>query len=113
MTKTSKLIELVGFEQPQAGSDGGGGVVDGFAEQFERRADFVHLRGGEAVLAARLQGEHSQVIQVRRDPESSAVTADWRIVDKRAPNDVYNIRDIEPSKDRRWLFFTCQRGVAT
>ena len=106
-----RLVEMVGFEQPQAGSDGAGGVLDGFAEQFETRAQFIHLRGGESVLAARLEGRHTLVIRVRSSAASRAVNTDWRIADKRAGT-LFNIRDITPSEDRAWLDFLCESGVA-
>lgn len=113
MPRGSRLIERVGFEAPQTGNDGGGGVANGFTEQFERRAEYIHLRGGEAVIAARLQGQHTQIIRVRDEPEARAVTTSWRIVDKRN-GDVFNIREIAPAEnDRRFRDFTCQKGVAT
>lgn len=106
------LIERVGFEEPVAGSDGGGGTLDGFAERFTCRAGYIHLRGGESVLAARLAGQHSQIIRVRSSSQSRAVTTDWRIVDKRAGT-VFNIRDVSPTADRGYVVFLCQSGVAT
>ena len=107
-----QLFEHVGFEEPVSGSDGGGGITAGFAERFTCRAGYVHLRGGEAVLAARLGGQHTQVVRVRSASETRAVTTDWRIIDKR-DGTTFNVRDITPSDDRRFLDFLCQSGVAT
>lgn len=106
------LYERVGFEAPQSGSDGGGGVLAGHVERFVVRAGYTHLRGGESVMAARLEGRHVQVIRVRASSDTRQVTADWRIVDKRAGT-VFNIRDITPSTDRAWLDFLVERGVAS
>ncbi len=106
------LIERVGFEEPLTGSDGGGGTLNGFAERFTCRAAYIHLRGGESVLAARLAGQHSQVIRVRSSSQSRAVTTDWRIVDKRTGT-AFNIRDATPTADRAYVDFLCQSGVAT
>lgn len=105
------LLENVGFASQGAASDGGGGTTTAYVEQFTRRAAFIHLRGGEAVLAARLEGRHTQVIRVRRDTETRSVTADWRIEDKRT-GDAFNVRDITPSADRLWIDFLCEKGVA-
>ncbi len=105
------LYECVGFEQPQTGSDGGGGVLAGFVERFTVRAGYIHLRGGESVMAARLAGRHTQVIRVRASSGTKQVTRDWQIVDKRAGT-VFNIRDITPSTDRAWLDFLAESGVA-
>ncbi|WP_353641323.1 phage head closure protein [Mesorhizobium sp. WSM2239] len=107
------LFERVGFDKHGTASDGAGGTISAFVEQFTRRAEFIHLRGGEAVLAARLQGRHTQIIRVRADSETRTVTTDWRISDKRLAGVVYNIRDITLSKDRAFLDMLCERGVAT
>lgn len=106
------LYERIGFASQAAASDGAGGTTTAYAEQFTRRAAFVHLRGGEAVLAARLEGRHAQIIRVWRDSQTRMVTTDWRIEDKRS-GDLFNIRDITPSDDRLWLDFLCEKGVAT
>lgn len=111
--RAGELFYSVAFEkQGEASDDGRGGVLSAWVEQFRCRAGFIHLRGGEAVQAARLEGNHVQIVRVRSSAASRAVTTDWRVVDTRT-GQVYNIRDIEPSLDRRTIDFTCQRGVAT
>lgn len=92
-------------------SDGAGGTAKAFAEHFQCRAGFIHLRGGEAVQAARLEGQHPQVIRVRSSAQTRGVTTDWRIRDVRT-GDVFNIRDITPGLDRQFIDFLCQKGVA-
>jgi hypothetical protein len=63
-------------------------------------------------MAARLEGQHSQVIFVRSFPQTTrSVTTDWRVRDVRT-GDTFNIRDITPTDDRQWLDFLCQKGVA-
>ncbi len=83
-----------------------------WTEQFAVRAQFIHLRGGEDVMAARLEGRHLQVIRVRASTETLVVTADWRIVDKRN-SDIFNIRDVTHNVDRRFIDLLCEKGVAT
>lgn len=88
-----------------------GNTVSAWAEQFQCRAEFIHLRGGESVMAGRLQGKHSVVIRVRATSFTGQVSTDWRVRDCGA---VYNIRDITPSEnDRQWLDILCERGVAS
>lgn len=106
------LFHRVAFEAPVAGSDGAGGVLAGFAERCIVRAEFIHIRGGEGVLAARLESKHPQVIRVRAMAATLAASADWRIVDKRT-GVIFNIRDISLSADRVWLDFLCESGVAS
>ncbi|RAZ75835.1 phage head closure protein [Mesorhizobium atlanticum] len=106
-----ELLYNVAFDKKGAASDGAGGTTTAFTEQFSCRAAYVHLRGGESVQAARLQGQHPQVIRVRSSSHTRGVTTDWRIRDKRT-GDVFNIRDITPGLDRQFIDFLCQKGVA-
>lgn len=110
-TGAGDLIERVAFERPVSGSDGAGGVHNGFQEWYACRAQFIHLRGGESVLAARLEGRHSQVIRVRSCSTAREITTDWRARDKRSDT-VFNIRDVTPSSDRLWIDFLVEKGVA-
>lgn len=111
-TGAGDLRHRVRFAEPQAGSDGAGGALDGFMDRFDRRAEYTHLRGGETVLAARLEGRHPQIIRVRADSETREVTTDWRITDARTGT-VYAIRDVTWSEDRAWIDFLAESGVAT
>jgi SPP1 family predicted phage head-tail adaptor len=107
-----QLYQRVAFDKETTGSDGYGGTVTGWAEQFQCRAGFTHLRGGESVMAARLEGTHSIVMRVRASTQTRAVTTDWRVRDARSGT-IYNIRDITPSDDRAFLDVLVQSGVAT
>ncbi len=107
-----KRIEKVAFERKGTASDGAGGRTTAFTEQFECRAGYIHLRGGESVQAARLEGQHPQIVQVLASANTRSVTTDWRIRDKRT-SAIFNIRDITPSDDRQFIDFLCQKGVAT
>ena len=114
MPNTSyELYESVAFDRLTDVSDGHGGTTGAWAEQFVCRAKYVHRRGDETVQAARLEGRHLQVIRVRASSDSRTVTTDWRVRDTRS-GDVFNIRFIDKSSnDRRWIYFTCEKGVAT
>lgn len=119
MPRTSSaggLYFRVGFEvrtveNPDSPADYGN-TEAAWVEQFACRAEFIHVRGGEDVMAARLAGRHVQVIRVRASTETLAVTTDWRAVDKRNA-DVFNIRDVTHTTDRRWVDLLCEKGVAT
>jgi len=107
----SDLYEHVGFDKHGTAPDGAGGTISAFTEQFTRRAAYIHLRGGETVMASRLAGRHTQVVRVRSDSQTRTVTTDWRVTDKRS-GAVFNIKDITPSDDRAWLDFLAEKGVA-
>lgn len=107
-----QLYQRVAFEKKGTASDGYGGTVTGWAEQFQCRAGYTHLRGGESVMAARLEGTHSIVIRVRASSNTRVVTTDWRVRDARTGT-IYNIRDITAGDDRAFLDVLVQSGVAT
>ena len=104
--------ERVSFwNKPEPVPDGFGGFTSGWSERFQRRVEFVHLRGGESVQAARLTGQHTIVVRVRSSSEIHGVTTDWKIRDERRGVD-YQIKDIEVETSRDYVSFTCQSGVA-
>ncbi|CAN7431246.1 phage head closure protein [Rhizobium rhizogenes] len=105
------LLHFIAFDLRAEIDDGAGNTVGTWQERFKVRASYLHLRGGESVMAGRLQGQHSQIIVVRASPATREVTTDWRIRDFRT-RQTFNIRDITPSADRQWLDFLCQSGVA-
>lgn len=100
-------IEAPGADELGNPVPGGGG----WQTQFSVRAAYRHLRGGESVMAGRLQGQHSQIITVRCSTQSKLITAGWRLVDAR-DGTVFNVRDVTPETDRQWISLLCERGVA-
>ncbi|MDH2092101.1 head-tail adaptor protein [Rhizobium pusense] len=115
------LFHRVAFDKREEIDRGDGVFVGQWVEQFQVRAGFAHLRGGESVMADRLQGQHTQVIFVRSSSQTRAVDTDWRVRDVRRGEFVngewvgseFNIRDVTPTNDRQWLDFLCQSGVAS
>ncbi len=83
-----------------------------WTEEFAVRAQFIHLRGGEDVMAARLSGKHLQIIRVRSSIATRTITTDFRVVDKRT-GDVFNIRDVTRDVERQFIDLLCEKGVAT
>lgn len=110
-TGAGQLIERVAFDKKGTALDGLGGTGAAWVEQFQCRAGYTHLRGGETVLAARLEGTHTIVIRVRSSTETRTITTDWRTRDVRTGK-VYNVRDITPTEDRMFLDILAQSGVA-
>jgi SPP1 family predicted phage head-tail adaptor len=108
-TGAGDLRERVAFDKRGTGSDGGGGVVTIWQEQFQRRAAYVHRNGGEAVMADRLQGKHTLVVRVRADSQTRTISTDWRARDARVGT-LYNIIDVTPTVDRKWVDVLAQTG---
>lgn len=108
------LYYRVSFWKKGTSSDGHGGTTSAYTKQFECRAAYTHMRAGEQIQAARLEGKHIQVISVRRSAQAELATTDWQIRDERdSPPTIFNIRDIEPQTDRQFISFLCESGVAT
>ena len=105
------LYYRVAFDKRAEVEDGYGNTVSNWVEQFQCRAAYRHLRGGESVMASRLQGRHTQVIIVRASLQTRQITTDWRVRDART-GDEFNIRDVTVETDRMWISFLCERGVA-
>lgn len=105
-----KLYERFRFDAPTADPDGFGGVVEGWTEGPEVRANLKNLRGSETVIAARLQGVQPVVITIRASNATELIETSWRAVNVRT-DDIYAIRSIVRSDDRRWMELTAERGV--
>lgn len=105
------LYYRVAFDSRIEVDDGYGNTVSDWTEQFQCRAAYRHLRGGESVMAGRLEGKHVQVITVRVSSQTLAITTDWRVRDVRN-SDVFNIRDVTNETDRQWISLLCEKGVA-
>jgi head-tail adaptor len=106
-----QLIESVAFDALNAVDDGYGNRQQEFVEQFQTRAGFIWLRGGESVQAARLEGQQPLIVRVRVYEDTNRITPDWRMRDLRT-GDVYAIRGISRSLDRGYLDVLVQSGVA-
>ena len=124
------LFHRYAFDKRVEVDRGDGVTVGKWQEQFECRAGVVNLRGGEAVMAGRLQGQHSQIVFIRSSAAARLATTEWRARDARTGDIVinasgdmvdgkgwtgvsYNVREVTMSADRMWLDFLCQSGVAT
>lgn len=110
--KAGDLFYSVAFEKQSSSADGFGGRTASWSTQFACRAAYVHLHGGEAVQAARLESRHPQIITVRRSSLTAGVTAEWRIRDTRT-EEIFAIRDVEPETNRGYISFLCEKGIAS
>ncbi|MCV9965459.1 head-tail adaptor protein [Pararhizobium sp. BT-229] len=106
------LYHSYAFDRRIEIDQGDGNTVGEWQQKFRCRAGVINLRGGESVMAGRLQGQHSQIVFVRASSVSMEATTEWQARDLRT-GVAYNIREITRSDDRMWLDFLCQSGVAT
>lgn len=117
MSGAGDLRERIAFDKRETSSDGGGGTTTSWSEQFTVWGGFTHLRGGETVLAGRLEGRHTLVIRVRASTNTRLITSDWRARDARRGTE-FAIRDVtlEPMDAggrpaRGYIDLLCESGV--
>lgn len=106
------LVLRVAFDERSEVDDGYGNTQSDWVERFQCRAAYRHLRGGESVMAGRLEGKHTQIITVRSSSQTRQIDTDWRVRDMRTGQE-FNIRDVTHETDRQWISLLVERGVAT
>lgn len=104
------LDQSVAFDEPTQTQDGSGGTDAGWAEMHACRARFRYLRGGETVMAARLEGRQPVLVSIWNCAAARTITTSGLMRDVRT-GDVYNVRSIVPTDDRLSLELLCERGV--
>jgi head-tail adaptor len=109
--KAGKRSHRFAFDKRKTESDGAGNTIGAWEQQFVTWASRLDLRGGENVMAARLEGRKPVVIGVLRETRTVAVTTDWRCRDART-GETFNIRSIQPGEKRDMIEFLCEAGVA-
>ncbi|MBD9372110.1 phage head closure protein [Rhizobium sp. ARZ01] len=109
--EANDLFQRVAFDLRPPIDDGMGNTQGDWQEQFQCRAAYRHLRGGESIMAGRLQGKHTQIITVRASSQTREITTDWRVRDTRT-GDEFNIRDVTHENGRQWISLLIERGVA-
>ncbi|PRD42175.1 head-tail adaptor protein [Phyllobacterium phragmitis] len=115
MTKQISAGDLyyrVALDKRENANDGAGNTIGKFVEQFQCRAAYRHLRGGESVMASRLTGKHLQVVIVRETSLTRQITAGWQLRDVHAGKS-FNVRDVTQEVDRAFISLLCESGVAT
>lgn len=102
---------LCAFDQLVEAPDGYGNQTTVFQEQFQLHGEIVPLRGGEEVMAARLNKQQPAIVRIRQCADSERVTPEWRMRDVRA-GEGYNIRSITLATVRGYFDLLVQAGVA-
>lgn len=105
-----RLRERVTFSRRVDQANGYGGTVGDWQDQFTVWAGYTHLRGGETVIAARLENRHPVVIRVRQSTDTLRISADWRAADQRTGVG-YAIRDVTADPGGAFIDLLCERGV--
>ena len=107
-----RLNRRLQFSERRKTDDGAGNTVAEFVPQFECAAALKRLKGGESVMAARLEAKEQVIVTVRRSMNTRRITQEWRAVDMRTGT-AYQVKE-EPREtdDRGFLEFLVVSGVA-
>lgn len=99
---------LARFQKRVMVDDGYGNHVGHREDRFTRWCSVRFLRGGEAVMAARLASKQPVILTIRRDPDTEAITPSWQfLISGRA----YDIKENpRPSDDRQFFELLAESG---
>jgi head-tail adaptor len=111
-TGAGPLDQLVALDRRGPADDGYGNTVSAWAEQFQANAAFVHVRGSETVMAARLEGRQTFIVRLRSSAAARSVTTDWRLRDVRLGNE-FKIHEAVEDVTRAWVDLLVERPMAT
>ena len=78
------MRQKIHFQRRTIVDDGYGNEVADLETVFTDAAEFVPLRGGEAVMGARLTGIQPFIVRVHSSTQTRAVGPDWQVVDARS-----------------------------
>ena len=117
--EAGRLDKQLQFQRPFEISDGAGNYTNGWQPEFTQAANIKFLRGGESVMASRLDAKQPAIVTIRASIQAKAITNDWRAVDPRGgvdefgnPRVVYQIKELpRESDDRGFLEVMVMRGV--
>lgn len=84
------------------GEDANGDRLGPWEDVADRSAEIVYLRGGEGVVAQRLQGEQPVVVAVRSCAVTRQIDNAWRAINTRS-RQIYDIASAAPSDDAAWI----------
>lgn len=89
------------FEHPVENADADGMVVQRYDARFMDRVELRFLRGGERVMAERLESRTPVIITIRNSLRARQITSEWRaMIDGRT----YEMKeDPRPTENRRDL----------
>lgn len=95
------LSARAAFLSPVQSRDEDGQIVQGWTDEFTVWVNVKYLRGGEAVMQARMQSHTPAILTARVSPQSRRITSEWRaVIDGR----VFEVKeDPRPTPDRAWL----------
>lgn len=106
----AQFHSMLAFDKRAPVDDGYGNTVGGWVEQFQTHAAVTFLRGGETVMAARLESRSPAVIRLRASANAALLSGDWRARDMRNGT-TFNIRQVTRDPTRSFVDCLAETGV--
>ena len=99
------------FEGYTTVDDGFGGQEQTWATIHDTRGTVVYARGSEGKEAGALTGTATFKLRIRSCVKARALTTDNRVKDGHTGR-VFNIREVDPWTDLKWVYIVAEGGVA-
>ena len=74
------LSKRATFQRPHKAKDADGKVIPTYPDAFTAWVNLKPLRGGESVMASRIQSRAPAVVTFRTSTQAREVTSEWRVV---------------------------------
>lgn len=104
-----QMRDQITLERRSSQADGFGNYIGAWVPAFSRWCSVKALRGGETVIASRLEGRQPVIVMVRSDPETDQIDPEMRAT---INGRIYNIRELPRlTEDRLYLEFLAETGV--
>lgn len=78
--KVGDLTKRAAFQRPLEGPDEDANLITDYPVAFEAWVNLRPLRGGESVMAARMQSYAPAIVTFPTSAQARAVTSEWRVV---------------------------------
>lgn len=102
------LTKRATFQRPHKAADADGNPIQAWPTVFTAWANLRPLRGGESVMAARMDSRSPAILTFRASSQSRQVTSEWRVV---VDGRVYECReDPRETQDRAYFEMLIEGG---
>ncbi len=105
------LREIFAYDRRIQLDDGYGNITGDWQEQFRAATGLAPLKGGEVVLAARLEGRQPYIATIRYSTSAALVTTDWRCRDVRT-GATYAVTTHVPRARKDYIDMIVTEGIA-
>lgn len=107
--RAGDLTKRAQFQRPEKGRDEDGNQIIAYPVVFEAWANLRPLRGGESVMASRMQSKTPAIVTFRTSTQARAVTSEWRVV---IDGRTYEAKeDPRETQNRAWLEMLVEAGA--